>query len=268
MAPCSRSCGISGRFRGRVASAAVWLQPEFATSDSQRSRTQRKSWMKSKSGSLGRPISQGTWPLPERSLHAGRYVDLVPLSESHVADLWPVASAAPESFTYLRYGPFAQLEQLRNLVADLSTRAEQPFWAVFPKHGTARGWLSICDVYNKDASIEIGSIWFSPELQGTRAAREAIFLLMRYAMDDLGYERLVWRCQAQNDKSSKAARNLGFTHEGIWRNAAVVDGWQRDIAWFSILKDEWPLRKRAFEAWLSASNFDDTGRQIIRLGDF
>jgi L-amino acid N-acyltransferase YncA len=86
-------------------------------------------------------------------------------------------------------------------------------------------------------------------------------------MDDLKYERLVWRCQAQNAPSFKAAQNLGFQHEGTWRNAAVVDGWQRDIAWFSILRAEWPACRDAFSAWLRKDNFDAQGRQKDRLQD-
>ncbi|GLR86337.1 GNAT family N-acetyltransferase [Bradyrhizobium iriomotense] len=214
---------------------------------------------------LGRPVPKTNWPLPIRKPHSGRYVDLELLSENHLADLWPFADAAPESFTYLRYGPFTDIEKLRSTLADLSKRPDQPFWVVMPKGRRPQGWLSICDVYNKDGSIEIGSIWFSPTLQGTRAAREAIYLLMCHAMDDLGYERLVWRCQAQNAKSFNAAKNLGFTYEGTWRRAAVVDGWQRDVAWFSMLKDEWPQRKAALDQWLSQENFDDAGQQIERL---
>jgi RimJ/RimL family protein N-acetyltransferase len=217
--------------------------------------------------SLGAPISQTVWPLPVKTARAGRYVDLEPLSEEHVADLWSAASTAPESFTYLKYGPFDQSASLHALVADLSNRPDQPFWAVTPTGQAPQGWLSICDIFPRDGSIEIGSIWFSPPLQGTRAAREAIFLLMCHAMDDLGYERLVWRCQAQNAKSFKAAQNLGFTSEGIWRRAAVIDGWQRDVAWFSILKEEWPQRRQALDRWLAPENFDGSGHQITRLND-
>jgi len=86
-------------------------------------------------------------------------------------------------------------------------------------------------------------------------------------MDELGYERLVWRCQAQNEKSFHAAESLGFKHEGTWRNAAVVDGWQRDIAWFSILKNEWPVCREAFSKWLLPDNFDDAGQQRKSLRD-
>ncbi|MGV7218191.1 GNAT family N-acetyltransferase [Bradyrhizobium sp. UFLA05-112] len=213
---------------------------------------------------LGRPIHESRWPLPIKQSRSGRYVDLEPLLEEHSTDLWPFASAAPESFTYLRYGPFAHIDELQRSLTDLSNRPDQPFWVVIPKGQKPQGWLSLCDVYHEDGSIEIGSIWFAPPLQGTRAAREAIFLLMCHAMDDLGYERLVWRCQAQN-KSFKAANNFGFTYEGTWRRAAVVDGWQRDVAWFSMLKDEWPQRKAALERWLSHVNFDEAGRQIKTL---
>jgi RimJ/RimL family protein N-acetyltransferase len=204
----------------------------------------------------GTPISQAEWPLPKKAVHYGRYMDLLALTSDHTDLLWPAVVSAPESFTYLRYGPFTEPAQLRVLLDDLFHRHDQPFWAVVPKGASAQGWLSICDVLQKDGSIEIGSIWFSPSLQGTRAAREAIFLLICHTMDDLGYERLVWRCHAQNAKSFKTAENLGFTYEGTWRRAAIVDGWQRDVAWLSILRDEWPRRRKALTDWLSYRNFD------------
>lgn len=215
---------------------------------------------------LGRPIHRASWPLPMREPRCGRYADLELLSEKYLADLWPFAHAAPQSFTYVRYGPFADIEELGSTLADLSNRTDQPFWVVIPKGQKPQGWLSLCDVYDKEGSIEIGSIWFSPTLQGMRAAREAIFLLMCHAMDDLGYERLVWRCQTQNERSFKAAQNLGFTYEGTWRRAAVVNGWQRDVAWFSLLTDEWSNRRADLAKWLSHENFDHAGRQIKRLG--
>ncbi len=192
----------------------------------------------------------------------------MPLEARHADLLWPDVAAAAESFTYLRYGPFSQIDEFRLFLAELASRSDQPFWLASPRAGAGRGWLSLCDISQRDGSIEVGSIWFSPALQRTRAAREAIFLLMCHAMDDLGYERLVWRCQANNTKSFEAATSLGFTYEGTWRRAAVVDGWQRDIAWFSILREEWPLRKRGVSRWLAPDNFDESGQQISRLARF
>ncbi|MDO7630123.1 MAG: GNAT family N-acetyltransferase, partial [Loktanella sp.] len=125
---------------------------------------------------LGTRIERSHWAFPEAGEIEGRYCRLVPLNLNHVAALWPLVEATPESFTYLRYGPFDVSEELSTLIADLSSRQDQPFWAVLDATGTPQGWLSICDVSQNDGAFEIGSIWFAPALQGTRAAREAIFL--------------------------------------------------------------------------------------------
>ncbi|MEH6829374.1 MAG: GNAT family protein [Sulfitobacter sp.] len=217
---------------------------------------------------FGTLIATQNWDFPEKGMIKGRFVALEPLDQTHLGELWKAASAAPRSFDYLRYGPFETQDDLRALISDLSNRSDQPFWAVRNAQGSVQGWLSICDVSQTDGAFEIGSIWFSPALQGTPTAREAIFLLMCLGMDTHGYERMVWRCQAQNAKSFKAALNLGFTHEGTWRNAAIMKGWQRDVAWFSILKSEWPACAQALRAWLADDNFDSEGRQRNRLQDF
>ena len=134
-------------------------------------------------------------------------------------------------------------------------------WAVRPHAtGLASGWLTLMDIQPRNASIEIGHIWFPPRLQRTRAATEAMFLLMRHAMDDLGYRRLVWKCNALNAPSRRAAARLGFLYEGTLRAHMVTKGRRRDTAWFSILGDEWPARRDAILAWLDDSNFDQTGR--------
>jgi len=212
-------------------------------------------------------LEQNIWPLPQRRELVGESVTLEPLTANHAELLWAQVSAHPNSFNYLRYGPFKTKTALIDLLKDLSSRTDQPFWAVIPRGGKPLGWISICDIYQKDSSIEVGSIWFSPSMQGTRNGREAIFLLMCECMDTLGYERLVWRCHAENIASCKAAENLGFKHEGIWRNAVLVDGWQRDVAWFSIIKKEWPLCRAALVNWLSADNFDSEGKQCRSISE-
>jgi hypothetical protein len=119
--------------------------------------------------------------LPERVPFHGLAVDLEPLGLQHVLELWDGADGAERSFDYLRYGPFASEQELRDRVVELAGRSYQPFWVVKPKSsGLAEGWLSLCDIFPDDGAIEIGSIWFAPSLQRTRAATEAVFLLMAY----------------------------------------------------------------------------------------
>ena len=193
-------------------------------------------------------------------------MSLEPLGREHVDELWHAAQGADASFAYLRYGPFAHQRDLLELVTELAGRADQPFWAVRPKSsGVAQGWLSLCDIYPADGAIEIGAIWFSPRLQRTRAATEAIFLLMQYAMDELQYQRLVWRCNAANQASLNAAARYGFTPEGTWRGSALSKGRRCDVAWHSIIAAEWPARRAAITAWLADENFDEHGRARTRL---
>lgn len=216
----------------------------------------------------GKFVDLAPRPFPERMPHHGRVVSLEPLQASHLGELWDASLDAKQSWSYLRYGPFPTIDALASQIADFSGRAEQPFWAVRPlSSGAAEGWLSLCDIYPADAAIEIGSVWFSPRLQRTRASTEAIFLLMKHAFDDLGYERLVWRCGALNGPSRRAAERYGFKAEGIWRNAAIVKGWQRDVAWHSMLKPEWSLNRLAISAWLADSNFDPAGIAMRGLSD-
>jgi RimJ/RimL family protein N-acetyltransferase len=125
----------------------------------------------------------------------------------------------------------------------------------------AAGWASYMRIKPAHGVIEVGNVLFSPALQRTRAATEAMYLMARHVFEDLGYRRYEWKCNAKNEPSCRAALRLGFTFEGIFRQHMVVKGCNRDTAWFSMLDCEWPARKRAFEAWLEPENFDDAGKQ-------
>ncbi len=205
-------------------------------------------------------------PLPEKIMLAGSYVKLEPLNTGHTVDLWEAAQNADASFTYLRYGPFPSFEAMKSTVEELASRSYQPFWALRDEAtGLVRGWLSLCDIAPMDGAIEVGSVWISPLLQRTRQSTEAIFLLMQYAMDTLGYRRLVWRCCSKNVASMRAACRYGFIPEGVWRSAIVVKGEPMDIAWFSLLEGEWELRREAIKTWLKIDNFTSEGAALRAL---
>jgi hypothetical protein len=91
-----------------------------------------------------------------------------------------------------------------------------------------------------------------------------MFLMMRRAFE-LGYRRYEWKCDSCNEPSKRAARRLGFTYEGRFRQAVVYKGRNRDTDWFSIIDSEWPRLKHAFETWLDPANFDAQGWQIAPL---
>ena len=129
----------------------------------------------------------------------------------------------------------------------------------------AVGIASYLNINPSAGSIEVGGITYSPALQRKPAGTEAMFLMMRHALDDLGYRRYEWKCNALNAPSRAAAQRYGFQFEGIFRQAEVVKGRNRDTAWYSIVDSEWPGIRAAFERWLDPANFDPDGRQRERL---
>jgi hypothetical protein len=88
-----------------------------------------------------------------------------------------------------------------------------------------------------------------------------MYLFMRRVFDELGYRRYEWKCDSLNAPSRRAAERYGFRFEGIFRQAVVYKGRNRDTAWFSITDGEWPALRASFEAWLGPENFNADGTQ-------
>ena len=132
--------------------------------------------------------------------------------------------------------------------------------------GKAIGVASYLRIDRQNGVIEVGHLAFSPLLQRTRAATEAMYLMMKHAFDS-GYRRYEWKCNSLNAPSRAAATRLGFSYEGLFRQAVMWRGRNRDTAWFSILDTEWPRLDAAFQRWLDPENFDAAGKQKLRLSD-
>jgi RimJ/RimL family protein N-acetyltransferase len=198
---------------------------------------------------------------PPRTPMAGRHCRLEPLADNHAAALFDAFAAADDSlWTYMAYGPFDGPGAFAEQVARLRQGDDPQFHAIFDAAGPA-GIASFMRIDPRVGTIEVGGITYAPRLQRTPAATEAMALMMARAFDELGYRRYEWKCDALNAASRRAALRLGFTFEGIFRQATVYKGRNRDTAWFSVIDGEWPALKRAFRAWLDPANFDAAGRQ-------
>lgn len=168
-------------------------------------------------------------------------------------------------WTYLGYGPFASLADYQAWM-QIACMGDDPLFFTIMDRASNKplGLASYLRIDPRSGSIEVGHLAYSPLLKRTAAATEAMYLMMARAFD-LGYRRYEWKCDSLNAPSRSAALRLGFTFEGIFRQATVVKGRNRDTAWFAIIDKDWPAIREAFVRWLSPDNFDAAGRQCTSL---
>lgn len=208
---------------------------------------------------------------PPRAAMTGRFCDLQPVDPArHGGDLFEALSldTTGRNYTYLGYEPFAD-EAACTTWLETSCMGDDPMFHVIVDgaSGKAVGVASYLRIEPAHGVIEVGHIHFSPLLQRRPAATEAMFLMMRRVFDELGYRRYEWKCDSLNAPSRAAAQRLGFTYDGLFEQAVVYKGRNRDTTWFSILDRDWPRLRAGYEAWLAADNFDPEGRQKQRLQD-
>jgi len=225
------------------------------------------------SNEYGQPVGLPASPSPDlapppHTPMAGQYCEVVPLHvDRHGVELFDAYSAAEDGrdWTYLPYGPFTELADYRALIEPWEGSTDPMFFAIIDRAtGMAAGIASYLRIAPAAASIEVGHIHFARAIQGTPAATEAMYLMMKQAFD-LGYRRYEWKCDGLNVPSRQAALRLGFSYEGLFRQATYYKGRNRDTTWFAIMDGDWPERRDRFERWLDPGNFDADGRQRSSL---
>ncbi|HEY9568377.1 MAG TPA: GNAT family protein [Thalassobaculum sp.] len=233
--------------------------------------------MTARTNDLGQPIGDPVpgWtprPRPPRSPMLGRSVRLEPLRVAEHADaLFEAVSEDAEGrmWTYLPVGPFgADRVGFDKWIGQCQASEDPLFFAVIEQAtGRCVGYASYLRIDPAVGVIEVGHITLSPALQRTVMATETMFLMMARVFDELGYRRYEWKCDSLNAPSRTAAARLGFQYEGLFRQATMYKGRNRDTAWFSIVDGGWPVLKAAFTRWLDPANFDADGRQRESLSD-
>lgn len=220
---------------------------------------------------VGEPVDPSSSPRPQRITMEGSSVRLVPLdAHAHLDDLW-IATSGPDNehlWAYMFEWPFQNRSSFEANLQRKESSDDPLYYTIIDKpSGDAVGWAAYMRMEPIHRVIEVGSIMFTPRLQRTYGATEAMYLMARHAFEKLNYRRYEWKCDALNQPSRRAAERLGFTFEGVFRQHMVVKGRNRDTAWYSMLDREWPARKRALEQWLDRSNFDESGKQRLSLSE-
>ena len=206
---------------------------------------------------------------PSVTLLSGRYCRLEKLSTArHGADLYAVygSTSPPQNWTYLSLNPVASVAELDALLQRLEQSADPYYFAIIDQaDGRAVGTMALQRADTANRVIEVGWVIYSERLKRSRIATEAQFLLAQYVFETLRYRRYEWKCDALNQASRRAAERLGFHFEGIFRQAVVYKGRNRDTAWFAMLDADWPQVKQRMRRWLAEGNFDEQGRQRVPL---
>jgi RimJ/RimL family protein N-acetyltransferase len=216
------------------------------------------------------PAFEGArWPALETL--EGRFCRLEKLTVEHSRGLYEALQADRSGalWTYLPESPPADLGEMTAWVERVSDREDPAFYALIERSsGRCLGRAAYMRIAPAAGSIEVGSILYSPSLQRTPVATEVMYLMMQHAFEALGYRRYEWKCDSLNEPSRRAAERLGFTYEGVFRQALVYKGRNRDTAWYAIIDQDWPAIRQGFQAWFDPANFDESGRQKQSLATF
>lgn len=154
---------------------------------------------------------------------------------------------------YMYSGPFPDGEALRSYLCPLVESSNGLCLCVFDRPtGKQVGVTNFLNNTPEHLRIELGSIWYSPLVQGTGANTEATYLMLCHAFS-LGYRRVEWKCNARNRRSWRAAEKMGFRFEGLLEAYVIAKGCNRDSAWFRVLDREWPDVKVHLEGLLRSS---------------
>ena len=218
---------------------------------------------------FGAPLPHWIPPVrPSGATLTGTSVQLERMDpDAHAADLFRAYSGHDGLWDYLSYGPFLSASAYHRWAKETAAGNDPLFYVLRNREtGHCGGVASYLRITPEAGSIEVGHINLAPEIAGSRASTEAMYLMMDWAFA-AGYRRYEWKCDALNMPSRRAAQRLGFSYEGIFRQATVYRQRNRDTAWFSIIDSEWPALREAYAAWLAPSNFDAAGRQRERLAD-
>lgn len=210
------------------------------------------------------------YPKPYKKLLAGSYCVVQPFDKTiHPPELYKAFSKDKENidWIHLPHGPFHSETDFYNWVTLNCLKDDPFFYTVCTTDLHPVGIFSLLKIEPHHGKVELGHVHFSPDLQQTAASTEALYLVMKFIFEDMGYRRLEWKCDNANERSKRCAIRLGFVFEGVFRQHWIIKSRNRDTAWYSIIDKEWPDIKERIESWLNPNNFNQNGQQIKKLAE-
>ena len=167
------------------------------------------------------------------------------------------------------YGPFDNATTMSQYYKSIKDKGSLVFCVYNQKTDIPIGIVCLMDIQILHSSVELGGIWYAKEFHRTNINTESIYLLLKYCIDDLGFRRVIWKCDNNNQKSKYAAVRLGFTYEGLSEDHMIIIKnnvtYSRDTAWYRLLTKDWELIKQNYTTCLYA---ETSCHQSLKLLNF
>jgi len=171
-----------------------------------------------------------------------------------ISDFDNLLKVATEDKELLRFSPKPIYSEkllrdyIQGAVEERKNRSRYYFIIFDKKKNAYAGSTSFLNISNADSRAEIGATWIGKDFQRTGLNRNCKFLLLSYAFEELGAERVELKTDERNTASRNAIEKIGGKFEGILRSHTLMyDGYRRNTVYYGILKDEWNDLKANFK---------------------
>lgn len=168
---------------------------------------------------------------------------LRPLQPDDYSNLLSFALGEPEIWKYSLYSAGGEKELKEYIATALANRAsgtEYPFIVFDKRTAKYAGSTRFYDIQKNYGSMQLGYTWYGKDFQGTGLNKHCKFLLLQFAFEAAGMQRIEFRADNNNAKSIAAMKSIGCVEEGVLRSHMPTHtGARRDSIVLSILKEEW-----------------------------
>jgi len=139
-----------------------------------------------------------------------------------------------------------QLRQWMDLAfADRAAHTRRPFTIIEKSSNRIAGSMSMGNISMHDLRLEIGWSWLGADFRSTDVNRHSKYAMMKYAFDELHFERVEFKTDVLNARARKGLEKIGGKEEGVLRSHMTMwNNRRRDSIYYSVLKNEWPQLKQ------------------------
>ena len=176
---------------------------------------------------------------------------LRPLQISDFDNLLDIATENRNLFQFFPKAVYSKTllrDYIDNAMEERKNKTRYYFIIFDKKKNTYAGSTGFLNISNADSRVEIGATWIGKDFQRTGLNRNCKFLLLNYAFEELGAERVELKTDERNTKSRNAIEKIGGKFEEILRSHTLMHGgYRRNTVYYGILKNEWEHLKANFK---------------------